>query len=399
MLPGRCTTRAAPPGAARARRMTRARARSRSPGPCSARRRSARCSTCCARASSRSARACPPSRRRSPRASAPARLRGLLRHRRAAPRAARGRRRGRRRGRHLAVLLRRLRQRHPLRARAARVRRHRPAHAEPRPRRGRRGASPGRTAALLPVHIFGYPADVPALERHGLPIVEDACEALGARPRRRHAGGRARAPGRVRLLRQQAAHHGRGRHGHDAARPSTRRASTRSATRAARPTWAGSTTTGWASTTGSPTSPARSASPSSSGSTTCSAARARVAGWYREALAGLAAERGSGCPARTRGGDVRGWFVFVVQVPAGRDRDATMLALRERGVQSKPYLPAIHLMSFYRERFGHRAGRVPGLRGRRRAARSRCRSSRRCRGPGRARRRGAGRGAQARRLT
>ena len=32
-----------------------------------------------------------------------------------------------------------------------------------------------RTTALLPVHIFGYPADVPALEAHGLPIVEDAC--------------------------------------------------------------------------------------------------------------------------------------------------------------------------------------------------------------------------------
>jgi perosamine synthetase len=28
-------------------------------------------------------------------------------------------------------------------------------------------------------------------------------------------------------------------------------------------------------------------------------------------------------------------------------------------VQSKPYLPAIHLMSFYRERFGHRPGEFP----------------------------------------
>ena len=37
-----------------------------------------------------------------------------------------------------------------------------------------------RTTALLPVHIFGYPADLPAFEAHGLPIVEDACEALGA---------------------------------------------------------------------------------------------------------------------------------------------------------------------------------------------------------------------------
>src|SRR5205085_1811921 len=38
----------------------------------------------------------------------------------------------------------------------------------------------GRTAAVLPVHIFGYPADIPAFEGLGLPIVEDACEALGA---------------------------------------------------------------------------------------------------------------------------------------------------------------------------------------------------------------------------
>jgi len=37
-----------------------------------------------------------------------------------------------------------------------------------------------RTKALLPVHIFGFPADLPAFERLGLPIVEDACEALGA---------------------------------------------------------------------------------------------------------------------------------------------------------------------------------------------------------------------------
>ena len=39
-----------------------------------------------------------------------------------------------------------------------------------------------RTTALLPVHIFGYPADLPAFEALGLPIVEDACEALGAAP-------------------------------------------------------------------------------------------------------------------------------------------------------------------------------------------------------------------------
>jgi dTDP-4-amino-4,6-dideoxygalactose transaminase len=84
--------------------------------------------------------------------------------------------------------------------------------------------------------------------------------------------------------------------------------------------------------------------------------RARAAGWYREALADV---EGLELPCVDFGGDVRGWFVFVVQLPRGVDRDDTIRALLARGVQSKPYLPAIHLMSFYRERFGHRPGEFP----------------------------------------
>ena len=84
--------------------------------------------------------------------------------------------------------------------------------------------------------------------------------------------------------------------------------------------------------------------------------RARVAGWYREALGCL---EGLSLPCEDRDGNVRGWFVFTVQLPRGTDRDAAIRALRGQGVQSKPYLPAIHLMSFYRERFGHRPGEFP----------------------------------------
>jgi perosamine synthetase len=86
------------------------------------------------------------------------------------------------------------------------------------------------------------------------------------------------------------------------------------------------------------------------------AARGRVASLYREALVGIEDLQ---LPCPDIGGDTRGWFVFVVQVPHAVDRDETVRALAARGVQSKPYLPAIHLMSFYRERFGHRPGEFP----------------------------------------
>jgi perosamine synthetase len=86
------------------------------------------------------------------------------------------------------------------------------------------------------------------------------------------------------------------------------------------------------------------------------AARAAVAAHYGEALTGI---EGLELPCPDVGGDVRGWFVYVVQLPQGVDRDATIEGLRAQGVDSKPYLPAIHLMSYYRETFGHREGEFP----------------------------------------
>ena len=81
---------------------------------------------------------------------------------------------------------------------------------------GRRPAAIGeRTAGLLPVDILGYPAAMPALERlaadRGLGLLEDACEALGRRRRRRAAVGSRGNLADLRLLRQQAADDGRGR--------------------------------------------------------------------------------------------------------------------------------------------------------------------------------------------
>jgi perosamine synthetase len=86
------------------------------------------------------------------------------------------------------------------------------------------------------------------------------------------------------------------------------------------------------------------------------AARAAVAGLYREALGDV---DGLGLPCPDTGGARRGWFVFVVQLPGGLDRDQVIRALSEQGIPSKPYFPAVHLMTFYRERFGHREGEFP----------------------------------------
>ena len=286
------------------------------------------------------------------------RLRGLVRHDRAAPRAARGRRGGGRRGRHVAVLVRRLGQRGPLRGRAAGVRRHRPRHAQPATRTPRRPRSPSARARCCrstssATRPTSPPWSATASRSSRTPARRSAPCTRTAR--RWAAAGTRRSSASTPTSRSPPA---RAAWSSSAPR-STACGSTPSATRAARPTWAGSTTTGSASTTGSPTSRARSGSPSSSGSTTCSPPARRWRRGTREALAGLAAERGLALPCPDAGGDVRGWFVYVVQLPHGVDRDATLLALRELGVQSKPYLPAIHLMSFYRERFGHRPGEFP----------------------------------------
>jgi perosamine synthetase len=86
------------------------------------------------------------------------------------------------------------------------------------------------------------------------------------------------------------------------------------------------------------------------------AERERVASLYREHLASI---EGLVLPCEDEGAERRSWFVYVVQVPEGADRDGVIGRLAEVGVASKAYLPCIHLQPFYRERFGFRGGEFP----------------------------------------
>ncbi|MGO9822766.1 MAG: DegT/DnrJ/EryC1/StrS family aminotransferase [Solirubrobacteraceae bacterium] len=213
----------------------------------------------------------------------------------------------------------------------------------------------GRTSALLPVHIFGYPADVPALERLGLPIVEDACEALGGVHGDGVAVGARGHPAVFGFYANKQLTTGEGGIVMTADPAIKERIdSERNQGRAPDLGWLDHDRLGFNYRLSD---------------IACAiglaqlerleellAGRARAADLYREALAGVE-ELQLPCP--DTGGDRRGWFVFVVQLPHGVDRDETVRALGARGIQSKPYLPAIHLMSFYRERFGYRGGEFP----------------------------------------
>ena len=211
------------------------------------------------------------------------------------------------------------------------------------------------TRALLPVHIFGWPADMERLETLGLPIVEDACEALGAR----YAGGGA-VGGRGHpavfgfYANKQLTTGEGGMVTTGDAEIKQRIDSERNQGRAPDMDWLDHDRLGFNYRLSDIACAVGIAQLERLDEML--AARAYVAARYREALAGI---EGLELPCADRDGAVRGWFVFVVQLPRGSDRDGVIVALRERGIQSKPYLPAIHLMTYYRETFGHREGEFP----------------------------------------
>ena len=96
------------------------------------------------------------------------------------------------------------------------------------------------------------------------------------------------------------------------------------------------------------------------------AARAAVASAYSERLAAIgAAEPGAGdpddlvLPLGDRGAERRSWFVYVVRLPVGVERDGVIAELDRRGIDARPYIPCIHLSDLYRERFGTREGQFP----------------------------------------
>ncbi|MER3411251.1 MAG: hypothetical protein C4305_02215, partial [Thermoleophilia bacterium] len=215
-----------------------------------------------------------------------------------------------------------------------------------------------RARAVLAVDIFGYPCELDQLkaicDRHGLALIEDACEALGALYKGRPVGS----------------------HGH-------------LAVFAFYPNKQMTTGEGGMVVTGSEEEWRLLKSLSNQG-------RADAGGWleharlgYNYRLSDVAAAIGvaqlekldrllelrSQAAARYRSllsgvagveplalDDTehrRSWFVYPVWLAPGIDRERVIAALDRQGIATSRYLPSIHLQPYMRERFGFRQGMCP----------------------------------------
>jgi perosamine synthetase len=215
-----------------------------------------------------------------------------------------------------------------------------------------------RTKAILAVHIFGYPAELAELEaiaeRHGLALVEDACEALGAEYRGRPIGSSGH-PAVFAFYPNKQMTTGEG--GAVAVASDEEWALLKSLSNQGRSDsgeWLEHSHLGYNYRLGDLAAALGLGQVERLGEIL--AARAGVAARYGELLARV---DGVEAPLPDDADHRRSWFVYVVTLARGADRNGVMARLAEEGIASKPYLPSIHLQPYHRARFGYREGMLP----------------------------------------
>ena len=215
-----------------------------------------------------------------------------------------------------------------------------------------------RTVGLLPIDIFGWPAAWPELEalaaRHGLGVLEDACQALGGVDSEgRKVGSRGHFATFAFYANKQMTTGEGGMIVPTDAEAAARLRSERNQGRAVDMGWLDHDRLGFNYRLSDVQAAIGLAQVEKL--PRLLEERAAVATMYGERLAGV---QGVEAPMAARGREVRGWFVYVVRLADEVDRDAVINRLRERGIDSKDYLPSIHLFPHIRE-LGYREGQFP----------------------------------------
>lgn len=215
-----------------------------------------------------------------------------------------------------------------------------------------------RTRAILPVHVFGQPADMDPIldvaQRHRLPVIEDACEAIGAEYKGRRVGTLGHA-GVLAFYPNKQMTTGEG--GVIVTNRDDWAAIFRSIRNQGRDEM-----DGWLMHSRLGYNHRMSELSAALGAVQIRridellSNREQVAAKYTAALAGVPGVRTPViAPTTTR----MSWFVYVIEVDASIDRDRLVRRLEAEGIPTRPYFPAIHLQPFYRAQFGYAEGAFP----------------------------------------
>lgn len=216
----------------------------------------------------------------------------------------------------------------------------------------------GRLKAIVPVHVFGQPADMDPImavaRKHGLAVVEDACEAIGATYKGRAAGTLGDA-GVFAFYPNKTMTTGEGGMLVTANREwDGLFRSLRNQGRDVFDGWLAHSRLGYNYRLDELS--AALGAVQMERLDELIAKRARVAGWYDERLAHI---EGVDTPHLAPWTTRMSWFVYVVRLAPGGVRDRVIGELERRGIPARPYFPPIHLQPFYRAELGFRPGDFP----------------------------------------
>jgi len=221
------------------------------------------------------------------------------------------------------------------------------------------GAPEGpRLKAILAVDVFGQPADLDPLrqtaDRFGLPLIEDACEALGATYKNRQAGTLGDTGVFAFYPNKQITTGEGGMIVTNDGQAAELMRALRNQGRAPGDTWLQHTYLGY--------NYRMDELSAALGSVQMQrlpellANRARVAAWYGERLVEIA---GVEAPHLAPTTSAASWFVYVIRLKPRIDRSAAAARLEELGIPVRPYFLPIHLQPYMVERFGYRPGDFP----------------------------------------
>jgi perosamine synthetase len=216
-----------------------------------------------------------------------------------------------------------------------------------------------RTKAILIVHVFGFPARMDAIitiaGRYGLPVIEDACEAIGARWNEKPVGCFGNAGTFAFYPNKQITTGEGGAVITDSAELAGMARSLANQGRDPGATWLSHQRLGYNYRLDELSAALGAAQLERlPGILT---ARAQVARWYAAELGqeSLITLPDSALIPRAEAS----WFVYVVRFREPRLRESVARHLAGLGIETRPYFPPIHLQPYYRKRFGYTEGTFP----------------------------------------